>query len=91
MAQLTIDVTGALLSTGQVQKGRTAGTLWATLAEPMSPGAVSLPFTIADAQGRTAACAIGFTATSAPTGQCCASNQACATMTAYNCGQAGGV
>ena len=61
----------------------------ATLAEPMTAGPVSVPFTVSDAELRTGTGTITFNATAAPTGGCCVASD-CSLMSAYACNQAGG-
>jgi len=57
--------------------------------EPLTAGAVSLPYTVSDAQARTATGTIALTLLSAPTGGCC-TGSGCQILSAYGCGQAGG-
>jgi subtilisin-like proprotein convertase family protein len=63
----------------------------ATLAQPMSPGAVSIPYTVTDQQSRSSSCAISLTATSAPIGRCCGANGVCSIQTAYACNAIAGI
>jgi subtilisin-like proprotein convertase family protein len=76
---------------GDVTAGDGTYSVNADLAEPLSPGLVTVPFTVADAQGRSLSCSVSITATSAPTGRCCAQNQSCSTLTAYQCTTGGGL
>jgi len=62
----------------------------ATLAEPMTAGTYTIPYTISDDQGRSASCSFQITATAAPTCQCCVSGQTCSVVTGYTCATAGG-
>jgi subtilisin-like proprotein convertase family protein len=76
---------------GDVQPGDRVYSYLATLAEPMSAGTYTIPYTISDDQGRTATCGFQITATAAPTGQCCVPGQACSVVTSYTCLTTGGV
>jgi len=61
----------------------------ATLAEPMTAGPVTIPFTVTDGQSRSGTGNINLTATAAPTGGCCIAG-ACQILTAYSCAQGSG-
>src|SRR5205085_4122396 len=75
---------------GDANGGDRVYSFLATLAEPMTAGTYTIPYTISDDQGRVATCSFQITATAAPTGQCCVPGQTCSVVTAYSCGTAGG-
>jgi hypothetical protein len=75
---------------GDEAAGDNIFSLSVTANEPLSAGAVGLPFTVSDAQGRSSNGGIPLTLTAAPTGSCCMHGTCSARVTAYNCTQGGG-
>jgi hypothetical protein len=74
---------------GDAAAGDNVFSYLASLNEPLTAGPANVPFTVADAQGRSSSNSISFTLTAAPTGSCC-TNGGCTVTTAYSCGQGGG-
>jgi hypothetical protein len=74
---------------GDVTAGDNIFSYSAVLAEPLSAGAVSVPFTVTDAQARTGNGSINLTLTAAPSGGCCTAG-VCSVTTAYACTTGGG-
>ena len=74
---------------GDVAAGDNVFSFQATLVEPLTAGARSIPFTVSDDQNRTGTGAITMTLTAPPQGGCCTAG-VCSISTEYNCVQGGG-
>jgi hypothetical protein len=74
---------------GDVTAGDLIFSYAATMAEPLTPGEVTIPFHVSDAQEREFEGSFNITLTAAPTGACCIAGN-CSITTEYACVTNGG-